>query len=449
MFQISASLLIRWMASYRAGAARSLVPAVVGLCSLAWSASDALAQFGACCIRGSCNGTLTQSECMGQGGIFDGSRTCATMSCPGVHVEFVPSEILVTPGTEFNVGIRVKSISTSSVQMAGIQLIFTWDPTLMELIPPAMENTTAYDWVGFGFTGSGVGGQTLNGSFTDGNAYFEALSQINPGSPKPFATSAGLLIGWAKFRALDISREGPLNVPLTMQVVFNAQPTSVDSLVAWGGAAGIDVLNGVGSFRMMADCNGNGVDDALELAQGQATDCNSNGVLDECENDCNCNNIPDPCDLSCGSPGGVCDVPGCGLSVDVLCTPNGVLDECEPDCDENGLADVCDLQNDPGLDADGNGVLDSCELCGNVDFRDQTINLFDVFCIINAFFDEYSSPTCSFQTADLEPCGGGNGTINLLDLFAVLEALAGCEDCCNSVAWAGCSAAFPPWLPPF
>jgi formylglycine-generating enzyme required for sulfatase activity len=46
------------------------------------------------------------------------------------------------------------------------------------------------------------------------------------------------------------------------------------------------------------------------------TDCNDNGILDEC-------------DLDCGTPGGPCDVPGCGQSTDA--NGNGVLDDCAPD----------------------------------------------------------------------------------------------------------------------
>ena len=33
------------------------------------------------------------------------------------------------------------------------------------------------------------------------------------------------------------------------------------------------------------DCNGNGVDDATDIAQGSSHDCNTNGVPDECEDE--------------------------------------------------------------------------------------------------------------------------------------------------------------------
>lgn len=44
--------------------------------------------------------------------------------------------------------------------------------------------------------------------------------------------------------------------------------------------------------------------------------------------DCNDNDIDDACDLDCGPGGGQCDVPGCGLSLDI--NETGVPDECEP-----------------------------------------------------------------------------------------------------------------------
>jgi len=43
--------------------------------------------------------------------------------------------------------------------------------------------------------------------------------------------------------------------------------------------------------------------------------------------DCNQNGIDDACDIDCGTPGGPCDVPGCGQSED--CNGNGQPDECE------------------------------------------------------------------------------------------------------------------------
>ena len=43
--------------------------------------------------------------------------------------------------------------------------------------------------------------------------------------------------------------------------------------------------------------------------------------------DCNGNGIEDACDVACGDPNGPCNVPGCGQSLD--CQPDGIPDECQ------------------------------------------------------------------------------------------------------------------------
>ncbi|MDG2291307.1 MAG: lamin tail domain-containing protein [Phycisphaerales bacterium] len=96
-----------------------------------------------------------------------------------------------------------------------------------------------------------------------------------------------------------------------------------------------------------ADCDGNGIGDACEIADGTAQDCNANGIPDNCENDCNGNGFADECDIADG------------ISSD--CDANGIPDECQEDCDGNGAADACEIIDNPNLDQNGNGVLDSCE----------------------------------------------------------------------------------------
>ncbi len=48
-----------------------------------------------------------------------------------------------------------------------------------------------------------------------------------------------------------------------------------------------------GLFVLNYDCNGNGIDDTIDIATGFSQDINGNGVPDECEFDCNGNGIPD------------------------------------------------------------------------------------------------------------------------------------------------------------
>jgi hypothetical protein len=94
------------------------------------------------------------------------------------------------------------------------------------------------------------------------------------------------------------------------------------------------------------DCNLNGVDDEIDIAEGASLDVNANGIPDECE-DCNGNGQFDDVDIAMG------------VSLDV--NANGLPDECEPDCNGNGVPDDLDIAMRRSLDAYGNGVPDECE----------------------------------------------------------------------------------------
>jgi len=85
----------------------------------------------------------------------------------------------------------------------------------------------------------------------------------------------------------------------------------------------------------MQDCNGNGVPDECDFADGTSDDCNSNGFPDECDltlNDCNQDQIPDDCQLDGNDCNGnsvldACDIEVTGDSEDI--NSNGIPDECE------------------------------------------------------------------------------------------------------------------------
>ncbi len=132
-----------------------------------------------------------------------------------------------------------------------------------------------------------------------------------------------------------------------------------------------------------ADCNTNGVDDALDIFHGTSQDCNRTGTPDECEIaagtslDCTANGTPDECEADCNANGAAdtCDIL-VGTSQD--CTGNGTPDECERDCNLNGIADSCDLLQGTSHDCDTNGLPDDCDLalgtardCNNNGFPDE------------------------------------------------------------------------------
>ncbi|RMF76815.1 MAG: hypothetical protein D6744_12010, partial [Planctomycetota bacterium] len=126
-----------------------------------------------------------------------------------------------------------------------------------------------------------------------------------------------------------------------------------------------------------ADCNNNGQPDFCDIFDGTSSDCNNNGIPDECETDCNGNGVPDDCDIAAGTSAdcnanGIpdeCDI-AAGTSSD--CNGNGVPDDCDiaagtsPDCNGNGVPDDCDIAAGTSNDCNTNGIPDECETdCNN------------------------------------------------------------------------------------
>ena len=116
--------------------------------------------------------------------------------------------------------------------------------------------------------------------------------------------------------------------------------------------------NGNGIPDECEDCNGNGQLDDEDIADGVSSDVNANGVPDECEPDCNMNGVPDEMDIRTG------------LSIDAF--GDGVPDECEADCNGNAISDYAEIMGDMTLDIDRNAVLDACEDCDKNGIADIT-----------------------------------------------------------------------------
>jgi thiosulfate dehydrogenase len=92
----------------------------------------------------------------------------------------------------------------------------------------------------------------------------------------------------------------------TTKIRFSAVDNPNNSIVE----AAVDAV--VLTAECFPDCNGNGVDDATDIAGGTSQDCNANGIPDECDiasgtsQDNNGNGVPDECDpLGDGIRGGL------------------------------------------------------------------------------------------------------------------------------------------------
>ena len=124
------------------------------------------------------------------------------------------------------------------------------------------------------------------------------------------------------------------------------------------------------------DCNGNGVPDECDIADGSSNDTNGNGIPDECEDDCNGNGIPDDQDIADETSQDCnhndvpdeCDIdptdPDANGQVSADCQPDGIPDECQlanNDCNNNRIPDECDIADGASNDLNANGIPDECE----------------------------------------------------------------------------------------
>ncbi|MCK4660784.1 MAG: hypothetical protein KAV82_14790, partial [Phycisphaerae bacterium] len=146
------------------------------------------------------------------------------------------------------------------------------------------------------------------------------------------------------------------------------------------------------------DCNGNGIEDAQDIAVGTSQDCQPNGIPDECDvlagssQDRQPNGIPDECELDCNG-NGVPDDYDIVVGTSEDCQPNGIPDECDiaggtsqdtdgdgipdecqsgPDCNGNGIDDAQDIAAGTSQDCQPNGIPDECDIAGGTSEDCQT-----------------------------------------------------------------------------
>ena len=181
----------------------------------------------------------------------------------------------------------------------------------------------------------------------------------------------------------------------TNAFVFHARPGSTYRFYSRGrdntGNLEIAPVTPDATFVVPADCNGNGIPDAADVAAQTSPDCDSNLVPDECDPDSDGDHTIDACDGCPSDPAktapGVC---GCGVAesasdsdgdgvVDCIdnciaianptqsdCDADLVGDACEVaagarDCNSNLVPDDCDIANATSVDANANAAPDECE----------------------------------------------------------------------------------------
>lgn len=116
-----------------------------------------------------------------------------------VNLELRPVQASVMPGQVVEIGLYAVSDSESAQMVRSTQVILDWDPLYLRLDPDhPCTNNGPYPWLMSGFyNDSGADG--LNNTWTDGNAYYQAVGNfVTPA----WATPAGLLVTTFRFDAL-------------------------------------------------------------------------------------------------------------------------------------------------------------------------------------------------------------------------------------------------------
>jgi hypothetical protein len=234
----------------------------------------------------------------------------------------------------------------------------------------------------------------------------------------------------AEFSAANPTDESWNEVSWTFNGIGTVDDLRIESVGAVSAPGCLEAENAfvdnvrVNRDALLLDCNGNGIQDLIDIASGAATDCNSNCVPDSCEPDVDADGIIDACDPCPGKPGAACggcpanecgdcgapadfdgdgipdcvdadddndgaadaadafpfdpfesvdsDADGVGNNADGDDDNDGVedaFDNCatypnpsQADCDGNGIGDECEIAGDASKDCNGNGLLDVCDI---------------------------------------------------------------------------------------
>ncbi len=172
---------------------------------------------------------------------------CGDIGC-AVDIRFTaPAQ--VTLNEEFEVTLRINSITGVAEPFSGLSAVIIWDPTVFEFIEyiPDTEFAYPYEFLGAGLPDDSSG-DGFNDTFADGDAYFQALSQLPPNPPAIAPVGAGLIVAKFRFRAIG---EGGASEIGFRRDLFSAVTTAVtDEAVA-----GISILDTANPISITVPCN--------------------------------------------------------------------------------------------------------------------------------------------------------------------------------------------------
>jgi hypothetical protein len=289
-------------------------------------------------------------------------------SCPAIadiNVELRPDNQTVAVNETVNLGLYVVSDDTTVQLMSAAEIIFTWNPTYLQLL--GVDNTGGAPLMNFPPFPDYL---PLNEADPpqDGNGMYIALAF---GGQPVAATPAGTLVTTFQFKAKAVTPGTPVDLPAT-----HADPSG--TTVVWDGT--------IPNFPVTGTLTG-----AIVVIEGAGPECGTPGTGACCEangtpfcDDADCCEavcLSDPtccseawdeicADLAENEP--LCDCPGCGdTGTGACCEANGTpfcddADCCNVVCNTPGFSFCCDVAWDSlcaGLAAEE--PLCGCQACGD------------------------------------------------------------------------------------
>lgn len=159
---------------------------------------------------------------------------------PLINLEFRPSFQSVNVGSVVNIGVYA-STAFSTRTLASYDLIFSWDPTFLQLTGvdstggvPMATNTF--------FNAAATGGINESVPPADGTGMLTGFAIPGPANA-PVATTAGILLTTLKFNALALTPSTPLTIltsagsPTKFSMVVDGQQANLDVTGTFSNAA--------------------------------------------------------------------------------------------------------------------------------------------------------------------------------------------------------------------
>ncbi len=268
------------------------------------------------------------------------------------------------------------------------------------------SDAEAFDQAGFVV---GIHGErAVVGAYGDSN-----ILDVNAGSAYVFRFVGGRWVQDQKLLATDGGFDHEFGYSVATDGTWVVTGADEDDQMAYDAGA-------LYVHLAVEDCNANCAPDDQDIASGVSGDCDGNGVPDECE-DCNSNGLADACDIAAGAPD---------------CNGNGLPDECDRDCNGDGIPDDCAATCTDHCECNDFSActLDYCVegACSHTPtaYGDVTgngvANLLDIFCMLDQVAGANGDSTRHLY--DIKPCFGDD-VVNLSDVFAVLDAIGGFDLC--------------------